>query len=111
MAGDRGRLDAVRISGTVSDQEIARLARMQFIASLAGLAAGLILALGGSVLVVLGIQGSLNWSMSAFGVSNKLVNASPGVVLIVAGVLTIALSRFSVTINRSATRPRRSKST
>jgi divalent metal cation (Fe/Co/Zn/Cd) transporter len=81
---------------------------MQLVVSLAALAAGVVLALAGAAVVVLGIQGSLDWSFEAFGVKSKLIDASPGVVLMVVAVLTIVLNRFSLTAERSTGRKRRS---
>lgn len=60
-----------------------------------GLSAALCLGIGifciisGIVLVVMGINGSIDLSIELVGISTKLINASPGILLIIVGFIII----------------------
>lgn len=92
--------ESVEIVGKLADGEIASIARMQLIVSLVAIIGGVLLILVGVGLVYLGFKGSIQWSFSAFGLSSKLIDASPGIFLMVVGIILIALNRFSVRANR-----------
>jgi hypothetical protein len=68
----------------------------QFIYSLTGLGLGLASILGGIVLFFKGISGSINWIIKAENFNSQLVNASPGAILFVAGIIIIWITRFDI---------------
>jgi hypothetical protein len=81
----------------------------QFVYSLAGLGLGLVCIVGGFILFIMGISGSINWVVKAEGFSSQLVNAAPGAVLFVVGVLVAWLTRFDVLGSRRGKPPSKSR--
>ena len=68
--------------------------------SISGLAIGGLALVGGIVLFYLGISGDANWSVNILGFQSKLVDASPGTILFVVGIIVILVTRFRVTMRR-----------
>jgi hypothetical protein len=77
-----------------------RLAVLQLIYSLAGLAFGLTCILGGIALFFHGVVGSSSWVGQFIGVQSKLSDAAPGTVLFVVGLAVVWLTRFSVRVRQ-----------
>ena len=77
-----------------------RLAVLQLIYSLAGLALGLACVVGGIVLFFHGVVGSSSWVGQFIGVQSKLSDAAPGTVLFVVGLAVVWLTRFSVRVRQ-----------
>jgi hypothetical protein len=77
-----------------------RLARLQLIYSLAGLALGLACIVGGIVLFFHGVAGTSSWVGEFIGVQSKLSDAAPGTVLFVVGLLIVWLTRFAVRVRQ-----------
>jgi hypothetical protein len=100
MKKNKGEFQSVQLQGKLTDADLLNVSRMQFIVSLTALIGGMLLIALGILLVYLGFNGSLQWSFSAFGVQSKLVDASPGVFVMVVGIILIAVNRFSVTATR-----------
>lgn len=59
--------------------------------SIMGLVIGGLIAFGGIFLILFGLAGSIQWLVNAGGISSKLINASPGVVIVVVGMIIIIL--------------------
>lgn len=50
----------------------------------------------GVLVMILGLSGNIEWVMEAAGFSSRLVNASPGIVMIVAGVYLVSRGKMDV---------------
>jgi hypothetical protein len=100
----KASFDSLELRGSFTESETLALVETQRRASRDALVVGVVLALLGVVLFLLGIAGSLTWSLQAFGFDSKLVDASPGAVMVVAGVIVMVLNRFRAVIIRSAQR-------
>lgn len=77
-----------------------RLALLQLIYSLAGLALGLACIVGGIVLFFHGVAGTSSWVGEFIGVQSKLSDAAPGTVLFVVGLAVVWLTRFAVRVSQ-----------
>ena len=93
-------LRRIDISGSVPPDIQRDLIRQQYVVSMAAMTLGAIAIVCGAALTWLGLEGTIQWSFSAFGVKSKLADAGPGALLFVVGVLIIALNRFSVRIRK-----------
>jgi len=56
---------------------------------IAGIVVGASLIAFGAILTVLGLSGSIEWLLKVEGLESRLVNASPGVLFAIAGVLVV----------------------
>ena len=63
-----------------------------------GLIIGLICIVAGIILILLGVDGSIDWTLKGMGLESNLAKASPGVVLAVIGLIIIWVTRFSFKI-------------
>ncbi len=75
---------------------------------LAGLSFGMLMVVGGVVLSIMGVAGSIEWVVTGKDFSGKLTNASPGVILTVLGM--IILWRYKPHVSHETTFDRRSGS-
>jgi hypothetical protein len=75
---------------------------------LAGLSFGMLMVVGGVVLSIMGVAGSIEWVVTGKDFSSKLTNASPGVILTVLGM--IILWRYKPHVSHETTFDRRSGS-
>jgi hypothetical protein len=66
--------------------------------TLVSILAGVIMVLLGGGVFYLGITGVVTWPASALGFTSQLVNASPGIVLFVVGLVAIWSSRRKVAV-------------
>jgi len=66
--------------------------------TLVGILAGVVMVLLGGGVFYLGITGVVTWPASALGFTSQLVNASPGIVLFVVGLVAIWGSRRKVAV-------------
>jgi hypothetical protein len=73
---------------------------------LAGQAVGMIMLLAGVVLSTLGISGNIEWVVEAAGVTSKLTNAGPGLVVAILGV--VVLWRYKPHVSHETTFDRQS---
>ncbi len=55
--------------------------------SILGIAIGGLICLFGIFLLVFGLTGSVEWLVNAGGFSSKLINASPGLVIVLVGMV------------------------
>lgn len=62
------------------------LAKSYRTGSVTGVVTGAVLSLSGVVLLILGLSGSIDWIVQVAGLSSRLVNASPGVIVTIAGL-------------------------
>jgi hypothetical protein len=67
---------------------------------LAGLGSGLICAVGGIVLCLHGAIGKTSWTAKFLGASSEISDAPPGVVLFIAGLFVVYVTRFRVKSKR-----------
>jgi hypothetical protein len=66
--------------------------------TLVGIVVGVVMVLLGGGVFYLGITGVVTWPASALGFTSQLVNASPGIVLFVVGLVAIWSSRRKVAV-------------
>jgi hypothetical protein len=66
--------------------------------TLVGIVAGVVMVLLGGGVFYLGITGVVTWPASALGFTSQLVNASPGIVLFIVGLVAIWSSRRKVAV-------------
>jgi len=71
-----------------------RMSVFQLIYSLAGLILGFVCIIGGIILFLHGVTGSISWITTALGAESKISNAAPGAILFVVGLFIILFTRF-----------------
>jgi len=71
-----------------------RLSVFQLIYSLAGLILGFVCIIGGIILFLHGVTGSISWITKALGAESKMSNAAPGAILFVVGLFIVLFTRF-----------------
>ena len=84
------------VIGPLNTSTMLRAVQLQFYYSMAGLVLGLLCIIGGIVLFVLGINGSITWITKLSEVESSLYDAAPGAVLFIVGVLVVWITRFIV---------------
>ncbi len=88
------------MAGEFSDEIIKKGLRNELIYSIAGLIVGVGCILGGLYLSVGGATGSVSWTANIGNFESKLVDASPGVVLMVIGAAIVWVTKYSVKLQR-----------
>lgn len=68
----------------------------EFIIILLSLIGGIGCLIAGIVLTVLGFTGSIEWIVELSGFTSRLINASPGIVLMILGLVLILRSRLKI---------------
>ena len=68
----------------------------EFIIILISLIGGIGCLIAGIVLTVLGFTGSIEWIVELSGFTSRLINASPGVVLMILGLFLTLKSRLKI---------------
>lgn len=68
----------------------------EFIIVLLSLIGGIGCLVAGIVLTILGFTGSIEWIVEASGFTSRLINASPGIVLIIIGFWLTLKSRLKI---------------
>ncbi len=68
----------------------------EFIIILLSLIGGIGCLIAGIVLTVLGFTGSIEWIVEVSGFTSRLINASPGIVLMILGAFLILKSRIKI---------------
>ena len=66
----------------------------QFIYSIFGLILSVICIIGGISLFIMGIKGNIDWTSSFFGFESKVINAAPGVILFIVGLLLALITKY-----------------
>ena len=77
-------------SGFHSDQLIESASRHQLIYSVLGLAS----ILGGILLFLAGVTGKMSWSAKFLGATSEMLDAAPGAVLLVVGLIIVFVTRY-----------------
>ena len=90
------RVQQTTYTKDTSEKTTSTLSKAELIYALAGLLVGLILAVIGSVLILLDATGSVDWSFEVPGVKGELQTFALGVVFLVAGVIVIVTTRYSM---------------
>ena len=86
----------VEIPRTITDSALwAKMASFAFAYSLAGLILGSLFLCGGIFLCAAGVGGSVTWITKGLGLESGLWDATPGVILFVAGLFVVRATRFS----------------
>lgn len=75
--------------------------RRHFIYSMFGLLIGLFFVIGGCVLSFNGVAGAVSWTSKFLGMESSINDAAPGVVLFLAGLFVIFVTRYNVVANKS----------
>lgn len=57
--------------------------------SILGIVIGGILSILGVILLAFGLAGSIEWIVKAGNISSKLINASPGIIIVTAGIFLV----------------------
>lgn len=70
--------------------------KYEFIITLISLCSGILCLIGGFILIILGFAGSIDWIVEVSGFSSKLINASPGIILLIVGLIIVLNSRIKV---------------
>jgi len=92
-------LNALLINGKQKDSTIKQLTKYHLIYSIIGCFLGFICIIGGVVLFIMGITGNTNWKFSVFESKSEIVNAAPGVILFVVGLIIIFITRLYIKLN------------
>ena len=69
---------------------------MEFITVFAIIIGGYVLIIAGVVVMLLGLNGNIEWVMEAAGFTSRLANASPGIVMIIAGTYLVSKGKIDV---------------
>ena len=68
--------------------------RYKFIYSMSALIIGLCCILGGMILFILGMSGTMSWTIGAFGMKSSIADAAPGASLFIVGLFYVYMTRF-----------------
>ncbi len=90
------RIRSVLIFNKVKPEIIEQMSQYQIIYSMSGLVLGFICIIGGIVISLLGVTGTITWKMKLLNVSSELDNAIPGVILFIVGIFIVWITRFSI---------------
>jgi hypothetical protein len=95
----RGVLYRLEVPSTLSDSDsYKRFSIFQLIYSLTGLILGLCCVIGGIILCLLGVVGDTNWTAKVMGIQSEVSDAAPGVILFIAGLFIVWITRFSIVV-------------
>ena len=75
------------------------LSKLQLFYSLMGLMLGVLCIIGGILLFLNGIIGSVSWSAELLGNSTELSDAAPGTVLFIVGLFIVVITKFDFKIS------------
>lgn len=85
------------IDPTVANTQFGMQAlHFEFVIVLISLIGGIGCLIAGIILTILGFTGSIEWIVEASGFTSKLINASPGIVLIIIGFWLTLKSRLKI---------------
>lgn len=98
-AGAKGIAGSVEIRAKRVDTHLAEKAIIGELqaSSFRGLV-GYSLILIGIILIVVGVAGNIDWSIRMFGIDSKLIDASPGIVCVVGGIILVLTNRPKIKI-------------
>lgn len=82
----------------------------EFISFLLPFISGFLCLIGGFVLTVLGFSGHITWIVEMSGFTSKLINATPGILLMVLGTLIILSKKYNVKIQKESAQTKKMNS-
>lgn len=85
-------------SGRAPYHLLGQLSRQQLAYSMSGLRAGMFSMVGGIILFLAGVSGSMTWIAKFVGAESRIINAAPGAVLFIVGLFVVCLTRYHVSI-------------
>jgi hypothetical protein len=92
------RLD---LPSTLRDAKTYRLLSLyQFVYSLCGLVFGLACLVGGVLLFLNGVAGSVSWTARILGAESQVSDAAPGAILFVVGLFVVIVTRFTARVQK-----------
>ena len=74
---------------------------MEYITVFAIIIGGYVLIITGVIVLLLGLSGNIEWVMEAAGFTSRLVNASPGIIMIVAGTYLVSKGKIDVNAKKN----------
>lgn len=74
----------------------------EFIIVLISLIGGIGCIIAGIILTILGFSGDIEWVVEVSGFTSKLINASPGIVLIILGTILVIKSRLNINTRKKS---------
>lgn len=84
---------------SLTQAEIRRIVRYQFIYSIVGVIFGASSMIVGSILLYLGLSGSSSFTTKLLGADISITDAGPGTVLFIVGLLVVFITKFDVKSN------------
>lgn len=92
--------DAVDVSGIdISSEQLRQLVDREYGHARMLSRIGLIIVVLGVAVLLLRVSGLVDWTIKVPGLSSTLSNASPGIILVVAGTIIILINRPSVKVS------------
>lgn len=73
----------------------------EFITVFAIIIGGYFLIIFGVIMTLLGLSGNIEWVMESAGFSSRLVNASPGILMIIVGAFLVSKGKMDVKATKS----------
>jgi hypothetical protein len=87
----------IEVPPDVTDPNTWKMAnKYQFLYSMVGLGVGLLSVFGGIILFILGIGGNIKWVIDVQGFNSQLINAAPGALLFIVGMIVIWITRLDI---------------
>lgn len=74
--------------------------KYEFIIVLLSMISGITMIIAGVVFMALGLNGNIDWIVEATDFQSKMINASPGLVLAIAGGLLVWRSRMNIKVTK-----------
>ena len=88
---------AVDIDPSVANTAFgAQALHYEFIIVLISLIGGIVCLIAGIILTILGVTGSIEWIVEFSGFTSRIINASPGIVIIIIGLIWTLKSRLKI---------------
>lgn len=72
----------------------------EFIIVLISLISGIGCLIAGIILTILGVTGSIEWIVEVSGFTSRIINASPGIVIMIIGLILTLKSRLKIKVRK-----------
>ena len=72
----------------------------EFIIVLISLIGGIGCLIAGIILTILGLTGSIEWIVEVSGFTSRIINASPGIVIMIIGLILTLKSRLKIKVRK-----------
>lgn len=95
-------IDPEVLSSPNSSEIIKQGMHYEFISFLLPFISGFACLIGGFILTILGFNGNISWIVEVSGFTSKLTNATPGIILMIIGLLIILNKKFEVNISKKS---------